>query len=284
MTVRLFSEAVSRLPLYATLPCIMLGGRLNCIVAGLLNILLAVLSLKSPHLMKLYDSLCRKLAEKSRISFHGYVVKAVDCEGMVVFHPQYEFSITRVLLGFLKPGYVFIDVGAHQGRYTLLAVEKVGPKGLVIALEPVPETFQTLIENIRANKVTNIIALPLVAWSTSATLEFTVPPSRSVATAKKLSHFSGLPLEGRKIRVKAIDLDTLVLKILKVWKVDVVKIDAEGAEVEILEGLSRVLEMYKPSLIIEVRQQTKRKVLNLLKRLKYKVSYIEGNTLVALPP
>lgn len=52
----------------------------------------------------------------------------------------------------------------------LLAARRVGSNGLVIALELVPETFQTLLENIRANMISNVIALPLAAWSTSAML------------------------------------------------------------------------------------------------------------------
>ncbi|MET1101602.1 MAG: hypothetical protein ABWW69_03895, partial [Pyrodictiaceae archaeon] len=129
-------EAFSRLSHYVALSCTALEEKLNCIVAALLNMLLVAPSLKNPYVMKLYDSLCRRLAEKTRIIFYGYTVKPVDCEGMVVFHPGYESEITRILLGLLEPGNVFIDIGAHLGRYTLLAARRVGLKGLIVALEP----------------------------------------------------------------------------------------------------------------------------------------------------
>lgn len=116
MIARLVSEAVSRLSRYATLPCTTPGGRLNCIVADLLNMLFAAPSLRSPRLMRLYDTLCRRLAGKTRISFHGYTVKAVDCEGMVVFHPLYEPRITRMLSRILKPGQVFIRCWSTPGQ------------------------------------------------------------------------------------------------------------------------------------------------------------------------
>jgi hypothetical protein len=141
MIVKLIVEALSRLAHYVTLPCTTLKEMLNCLVSGLLNILLAVPSMRSPRVMRLYDVLCRKLAGKTWMRFHDYTVRSVDCEGMLVFHPLYEPEITRILLGLLKPGRVFVDVGAHVGRYTLLAAKKVGSNGLVVALEPIPETF-----------------------------------------------------------------------------------------------------------------------------------------------
>jgi hypothetical protein len=169
MIVRLLAEALSRLTRYATLPCTTLRDRLNCLVSGLLNILLAMPSMRSPRVMRLYDVLCRKLAGKTWMRFHDYTVRSVDCEGMLVFHPLYEPEITRILLGILKPGYVFVDVGAHVGRYTLLAAKKVGADGLVIALEPIPETFQTLRENIEVNRVNNVVALYSVRFCTMPT-------------------------------------------------------------------------------------------------------------------
>lgn len=202
-------------------------------------------------------------------------MRAVDC--------GYENRLTRLLLKLLRPGDVFIDVGSHQGRYTLLASKKIGVNGLIIALEPVPETFQVLMENIKVNRLNNVIALPLAAWNTYTVVDFIVPPGRSGATAKSLKHFSGLPIRGYKIRVIAMDLDTLILKILKLKRADVIKIDAEGYEVEILEGLSQVLRIHRPILIIEVRNRTAHRVLNLLKDHKYKVKQIDRDTLIATP-
>jgi len=199
-----------------------------------------------------------------------------------VFHPKYEPLVTAVLSRLLSKGDVFVDVGAHVGRYTLLASRKVGPRGIVVAIEPVPENYFALIENIRRNKINNIVALPIAAWSTTTTLEFIVPPGRSEATAKERHHFSGLQLRGYKIQVKAVDLDTLLLKVLKLSKVDAMKIDVEGAEIEVLEGAREVLKRFRPKLVIEVRPNTYPRIRGILEYLGYDIVMIDESTILAL--
>jgi hypothetical protein len=63
----------------------------------------------------------------------------------------------------------------------------------------------------------------------------------------------------------------LALRELKLNKIDLVKIDAEGAEVEILEGMKETIERYKPILIVEVFQRNLEKTLKLVRKYKYNV-------------
>lgn len=65
----------------------------------------------------------------------------------------------------LRKGDVFIDVGAHIGKYTILVAKIVGKEGLVIAIEPNPENYETLLENIKLNNLKNVIAVNIAAWN-----------------------------------------------------------------------------------------------------------------------
>jgi len=65
-----------------------------------------------------------------------------------VLHPLYEVELATALSRMLCRGCVFIDVGAHVGRYALLASRLVGAEGLVVAVEPVPENYAVLLDNI----------------------------------------------------------------------------------------------------------------------------------------
>jgi len=113
-------------------------------------------------------------------------------------------------------------------------------------------------------------------------LELLVPPGMSGATAKGLAHFTGLPLRGRSRRVVGFKLDTLVLDLLRLGRVDVIKIDAEGAGVEVLEGALEVLRRFRPKLLIEVRRSTYPRVMRILGGLGYVVEELDGSNIAAV--
>jgi hypothetical protein len=73
------------------------------------------------------------------------------------------------------------------------------------------------------------------------------------------------------IPVQTRTLDTLALRELRLDKIDLVKIDAEGAEAEILEGMKETMERYSPILVVEVFQRNLEKTLRIVKKYKYNV-------------
>ncbi len=233
---KLLSTATKRLSLYLTLPS-RIRDKILIFFSGFLNISLTIPSLVNKDIYRVYDFLCRVASSRVYIEFENFMVRSCDCEGMLVFHPNYEYTLTITLLRLLKRGSIFVDIGAHLGRYTILASKIVGPQGLVIALEPIPETYKVLKDNVKKNNLNNIIVLPLAAWNVNTTLEFTVPPGRSGSTAKSLKHVSGIQLRGRKVRVKATTLDMLILEKLNLKRVDVIKIDVEGARLKFWKDL-----------------------------------------------
>ena len=77
---------------------------------------------------------------------------------------QEHFKICR--------GGVFLDVGAHVGKYTVMVSKIVGSTGLVVAVEPHPENFRVLKRNIKLNNLKNVVAYNLAAWNKICTLSF----------------------------------------------------------------------------------------------------------------
>src|SRR6266849_3549362 len=71
----------------------------------------------------------------------------------------WEPSVTQFIQGLLGPGAGFVDVGAHQGYYSLLASRVVGPTGHVFAFEPESFNFSRLSENVALNNATNVTAI-----------------------------------------------------------------------------------------------------------------------------
>jgi tRNA A58 N-methylase Trm61 len=78
---------------------------------------------------------------------------------LIISLPNYEPDIQKVFKP--KPGEIVIDVGAHIGYYTLKAARAVGTKGKVIAIEPNPENFHLLRNNVILNRFYNVMTLPI---------------------------------------------------------------------------------------------------------------------------
>ena len=131
----------------------------------------------------------------------------------------------------LEPSMTVLDVGASIGIFSLKASSIVGSSGRVIAIEPDPESFAALQENIVANKATNIIPVNAAAWNSFTYLEF----NNSVRPTSR--HITAVEAQ---IIVPAEPLDN-VLSSLSINQVDFVKIDVEGAAEETLEGMTNTL-------------------------------------------
>jgi len=150
--------------------------------------------------------------------------------------PGREDDVERVVFSLLRPGDVFVDVGANVGYYTLAAAMKGCH---VVAVEAVPSTVAVLLANIRLNNLKDVVIVPYCAWHEDGFVSLQIPLGRYYGIA---SAFYGGETEVVKIPVKCIRLD----KILDKYPViKPVKIDVEGAEYEVLRGLEKVLPRVK---------------------------------------
>ncbi len=154
----------------------------------------------------------------------------------------------------LQSGATFADVGAHIGYYSLKAAAVVGPSGHVIAIEPNPETIQRLRDNIRASGASIITVQPVACYDSEATLDLYSAP-RSNTGESSISRINASQ-EGpilTSYRVRARSLDTIITE-MGVSRVDVIKIDVEGAELMVLKGAMETLAKYRPFLVVELNE------------------------------
>ena len=135
----------------------------------------------------------------------------------------------------LKEGMNIIDIGANVGVYTVLAAEKVGKNGKVIAVEPEPKNYKRLIENINLNGFKNIIPQNIALTDHEGS-------ERLYLSSSSGSH-SLSPKEDTisSIEVSLKTLDNL-LEELNLKKIDIIKIDTEGSEIPILKGAEKTLK------------------------------------------
>lgn len=145
---------------------------------------------------------------------------------------------------------VFVDVGANIGYASLMAAQRVGPRGRVIAVEPNPRVLPRLRENIAASGVTNVTVLPFASADVEASLTFFDGTDGGNSGTSSLSADNAGP--GRRaLVVQARRLDDMLAE-LDLSRLDVLKIDVEGAEPLVLKGAQATLRRFRPRLVIEV--------------------------------
>jgi FkbM family methyltransferase len=153
-----------------------------------------------------------------------------------------------------KDGGIVVDVGAHYGRYTPIAAKRIGPKGKVIAIEADPKNFDMLNKNIKLNELLeNVITLNYAASSNKSKVKLSIPEKKSGHTIYSSIITSRAPTE-KFIEVNANTLDDILYENgILVEEVNWIKIDVEGAELEVLKGATNVLSKSKDSaLLIEI--------------------------------
>jgi FkbM family methyltransferase len=167
------------------------------------------------------------------------------------FNPAREEDIIELFHA--KKGDIVVDVGAHIGKYTLIASKMVGPHGKVVAIEAHPENYEILKKNIALNKLTNVIALNFAVSSKEAMVKlyehgqeegFTI--YNTIMTGRIMANNQNY------VEVHAKTLDSILLE-NAIKEVNWIKIDVEGAELEVLRGALNTLSNSRSlSLLIEV--------------------------------
>ncbi|MEM0144066.1 MAG: FkbM family methyltransferase [Candidatus Parvarchaeum sp.] len=145
---------------------------------------------------------------------------------------SYEKETSQYIKKNLKPGGSFIDVGANSGYYSLLASNIVGESGVVYSFEPFPQSYNRLKKNIELNMIRNIKIFNIALSSYDGVGVLNVSKS-----SDGLNSLENISLVSETIKVNVNKLDTL----LGEKTVDMIKIDAEGSELDIIKGARAVL-------------------------------------------
>lgn len=143
----------------------------------------------------------------------------------------------------LHLGDVILDVGANIGAYSELAAILVGSSGRVVAIEPAPENVVRLRARLRDYPQVSIVAAAAGETTGAATLFL---DRRDDARHSLAESNVGKP--GETITVQQITLDDLS----DLRRLDVLKVDAQGAELRILYGARRLLTRFHPRLVVEL--------------------------------
>lgn len=200
---------------------------------------------KIPGVMKAYSFLFYQLLPTEIVLIQVQGSKMyVDPKDLGVGVPLlksrvYEPYQTKLFKQAIKEGMVVVDVGAHIGYYTLMAAKLVGTNGRVYAFEPDPSNCRLLVHNLHENGYENVVAVQkAVANKKAKTVLFL---NNKNLGSHSLSR-DNVPELINSIEVESITLNEFFEKEVGNFKVDFVKIDAQGAEGIIVEGMTKIIQ------------------------------------------
>lgn len=178
----------------------------------------------------------------NQLSYHAQD-KGVSIE--LAVYRVHEPRTSRLLAESLQLGMTVVDIGCNIGYYALLEAQRVGPTGKVIAIEPEPENARLFLHNLQANGYHNVVFHQVAISDRNGTFALRV--------SKKSNRHSlnSVPWPTIDLPVSVCTLDSLLAKDPP-ESVDLVRMDLEGHEVAVLQGMRHTIERYSPRLLIEI--------------------------------
>lgn len=220
--------------------------------------------LQSPILFPWYDGAKLNLHVGNDVSYPTFIGGCIE--------PN-EFAFID---SFLKPGMVFVDIGANEGFFSVFASRRVGAMGKLIAFEPSSREVERLRANLSLNNISNVRVETCALANASGTAELRICEYGHEGQ-NTLGNFAyNVQQSGTQV-VQLCSLDEY-LDSHPVDRLDFIKMDVEGAEQKVLEGARRTLAKFKPVVLLELNDKALKfqnasceSVVNVLRSMDYAI-------------
>lgn len=169
----------------------------------------------------------------------------------ILIFGTYDPTLHEVIESLLEPGMTALDVGANLGEIALHMGKRVGATGAVYAFEPISGIFERLRQHVERNGMQDVVrAVPLALSDRSGEAEIAFAEqsadNQGLASIANLSDKAG-PL---RTRIRTMTLDEFV-RTEGIERIDLIKVDIQGAEPQFLDGAAETLRRYRPKLLME---------------------------------
>ncbi|MEM3484205.1 MAG: FkbM family methyltransferase [Candidatus Methanomethyliaceae archaeon] len=199
---------------------------------------------------RLWNRLLPSLPLPVRLPFGGWWLAWNDVCGDAIFNGNFEEPERRFVERFLGLGMTVLDIGAHHGFYTLLASFKVGSRGRVVAFEPSPRERKKLLWHLWLNRCKNVQVENSALGSYNGEAQLFLVDGRDTGCNSLRKPNVAEPVH--PVRVPVMRLDDY-LRQRGIERIDFVKMDVEGAELEVLKGATQLLRHRpRPVWLVEV--------------------------------
>lgn len=196
---------------------------------------------------------------------------------------EFEVDIINFLKSLLNECSIFFDIGANIGIYSLLASKHIRNGGKVYSFEPSDWAYERLMENLKLNDSKNVEVLKLAATNSSGLKRF------YVCEDDAYNSLNSFPMKDvqKVIEINSIRIDEYCSN-HNVKKIDILKVDAEGADYLVLKGAENILRSDTPPIIIcEFNRNilkgmafSQDEFVGFMRELSYNFFMIKGNNLI----
>ena len=184
----------------------------------------------------------------------------------------YEKNVTEAVQRLLHPGDTAVDVGSNMGYYTVMIASMVGPTGRVIAFEPVREASRYLLGSAELNDFRHIELFDCCLGAENGTIAFDRASYRVNAAHRDSERQLMVPIRAFDDMASELAPERLAL----------VKIDVEGAEFDVIQGMAGTIAEHRPHILIEIHPEmirefghTAQELLGRLEASGYRVTALE---------
>jgi FkbM family methyltransferase len=185
-----------------------------------------------------------KYINRGKFEYQGLTfynaINDTGIETSIITNNTYEPEVIKEIKSILNNGSTFIDGGANIGFFSLIASKIVGPTGAVIAFEPTPSTLNYLKKNITTNKIKNIIVVDKGLSSSEKQLPFLLSKDNPEANFIVSKEDENLQNKDKIIKISTISIDKFCSE-NNINKIDLIKLDIEGQELEAIKGAREIL-------------------------------------------
>lgn len=211
------------------------------------------------------------------VNYNGFKLKLyIDdwIQENIFFLREYESAEMKAMNHFLKKDSVFLDIGGNIGLYSLIASKTIQNEGKIYSFEPFSINNKRFHANIQLNQITNIQLEKLAVGDTNGNIHLYYNEAESnlgMVSTKQVD-------KAIQEEVQIVSIDNY-LRINNIDAVDFIKIDVEGFEYAVLQGMENTLTQFHPPILIELldADENAQKVEVFLVNLDYKKNYIDDN-------
>jgi len=161
----------------------------------------------------------------------------------------YESKVKQLIKSTLREGETFIDIGANIGFFSILGAKLVGDSGQVFSFEPNPDCVEIINRNKKLNSYENLKIVKKAISNSSKKQDFFISKQHALSTLKEDSALMELE---RTIEVEITSLDREIKNLeISEDSISLIKIDVEGHELFVFQGMKELLSSTKPKIIFE---------------------------------
>jgi len=175
-----------------------------------------------------------------------------------IYMGDFEPEVRSYFLRTIKPGMVIFDVGANIGYFTTIMAKLVGSGGKVHAFEPSNREFGSIKNMIRQNRQDNVVLNQTALSERVGRMMMNIAKTENMAALNTMGNITHPAAQDGDFKQVEVSLDTIDNYVTdkEINRLDLIKIDVEGAELMVLKGAEETLKRYRPQIICEFSDLT----------------------------